>query len=285
MRVITLNVNGIRSAVRKGFFRWLARQRADVVCVQETKCQKEQLVAETAAPRGYMGCYQGADKKGYAGVAIYTRRRPDRVIAGLGWKEFDREGRYLEVRFGNLSVVSIYLPSGSSGPVRQAAKFDFLARLFPVLCKMRRSRREYILCGDWNIAHKPVDLKNWRSNQKNSGFLPEEREWLTRVFDEVGLVDAFRVVNQEAEQYTWWSNRGQAWAKNVGWRIDYQIVTPGLKDRVRSARIYKVERFSDHAPLSMDYAIAPDSSRRVVYRHTQIASPAPRISPARQEKR
>ncbi|MGQ0657232.1 MAG: exodeoxyribonuclease III [Chromatiales bacterium] len=255
MRVITLNVNGIRSAARKGFFQWLARQHADVVCLQETKAQEDQRTAAIAAPRGYVAYYHDAEKKGYAGVALYARRPPDKVIVGLGWEDFDREGRYLEARFAQLSVASIYLPSGSSGPIRQAAKFAFLHRLLPVLRKMRRSRRQYILCGDWNIAHNPIDLKNWRSNQKNSGFLPEEREWLTRVFDEVGFVDAFRAVNQEAEQYTWWSNRGQAWAKNVGWRIDYQIVTPGLKDRIRGTSIYKTERFSDHAPLTMDYAI------------------------------
>lgn len=253
MRIITINVNGIRSAARKGLFEWLPKQRADVVCLQETKAQESQLPPEIAAPRGLHAYYHDAQKKGYSGVALYSARKPDTVIAGLNWEDFDREGRYLEARFGRLSVVSLYLPSGSSGPQRQAAKFDFLDRFLPVLRKMRRSKREYILCGDWNIAHQNIDLKNWRSNQKNSGFLPEERQWLTRVFDELGFVDAFRVVNQEAEQYTWWSNRGQAWTKNVGWRIDYHVVTPGLKGAIRGASIYKAERFSDHAPLIMDY--------------------------------
>ncbi len=253
MRIVTINVNGIRSAARKGFFEWLPKQRADVVCLQETKAQESQLPPEIAAPRGFHAYYHDAQKKGYSGVALYSARKPDTVIAGLNWEDFDREGRYLEARFGRLSVVSLYLPSGSSGPERQAAKFDFLDRFLPVLRKMRRSKREYILCGDWNIAHRNIDLKNWRSNQKNSGFLPEERQWLTRVFDELGFVDAFRVVNQEPEQYTWWSNRGQAWTKNVGWRIDYQVVTPGLKGVIRGASIYKAERFSDHAPLTMDY--------------------------------
>jgi exodeoxyribonuclease-3 len=255
VRVITVNVNGLRSAARKGLFPWLAKQHADVVCLQETKIQVGQLTTEIAAPPGFHAYYHDAEKKGYAGVALYTRRKPDQVITGLGWKDFDREGRYIEARYGRLSVVSVYLPSGSSGPERQAAKFTFLDRFLPVLKKMRRRRREYILCGDWNIAHKPIDLKNWRANQKNSGFLPEERHWLTRVFDELGYIDAFRVVNQEPEQYTWWSNRGQAWAKNVGWRIDYHIVTPGLKDAIRAASIYKAERFSDHAPLTIDYDI------------------------------
>ncbi|MCG3145129.1 MAG: Exodeoxyribonuclease [Gammaproteobacteria bacterium] len=253
MRIITINVNGIRSAARKGFFQWLPKQRADVVCLQETKAQESQLPPEIAAPRGFHAYYHDAQKKGYSGVALYSVRRPDKVIAGLNWEDFDREGRYIEARFGRLSVVSVYLPSGSSGPDRQAAKFDFLDRFLPVLRKMRRSRREYVVCGDWNIAHQNIDLKNWRSNQKNSGFLPEERQWLTRVFDELGFVDAFRVVNQEPEQYTWWSNRGQAWTKNVGWRIDYHVVTPGLKGAIRDASIYKAERFSDHAPLAMDY--------------------------------
>ncbi|MCC6715538.1 MAG: exodeoxyribonuclease III [Gammaproteobacteria bacterium] len=253
MRIITINVNGIRSAARKGFFQWLPKQRADMVCLQETKAQESQLPPEIAAPRGFHAYYHDAQKKGYSGVALYSVRRPDKVIAGLNWEDFDREGRYIEARFGRLSVVSVYLPSGSSGPDRQAAKFDFLDRFLPVLRKMRRSRREYVVCGDWNIAHQNIDLKNWRSNQKNSGFLPEERQWLTRVFDELGFVDAFRVVNQEPEQYTWWSNRGQAWTKNVGWRIDYHVVTPGLKGAIRDASIYKAERFSDHAPLAMDY--------------------------------
>jgi exodeoxyribonuclease-3 len=253
MRIITINVNGVRSAARKGFFGWLPKQRADVVCLQETKAQESQLPPEIAVPRGFHAYYHDAQKKGYSGVALYAARKPDQVIAGLDWEDFDREGRYIEARFGNLSVVSLYLPSGSSGPERQAAKFDFLDRFLPVLKKMRRSKREYILCGDWNIAHQNIDLKNWRSNQKNSGFLPEERQWLTRVFDELGFVDAFRVVNKDAEQYTWWSNRGQAWTKNVGWRIDYHVVTPGLKNAIRAASIYKAERFSDHAPLTMDY--------------------------------
>lgn len=253
MRVITLNVNGIRSAARKGFFLWLKKQRADIVCLQEIKAQADQLTPEMRNPRGFQGYFHWAEKKGYSGVALYSRKPPDQIIQGLGWGDLDREGRYLEARYGNLSMVSIYLPSGSSGEERQRIKFAFMDRFLPVLRKMRRNGRSYILCGDWNIAHQNIDLKNWRGNQKNSGFLPEERAWLTLLFDEVGYVDAFRVVNQEAEQYTWWSNRGQAWAKNVGWRIDYQIVTPDLRHAIRSAAIYKDERFSDHAPLIMDY--------------------------------
>jgi exodeoxyribonuclease-3 len=256
MRVITLNVNGIRSAARKGLYRWLAAQKPDVVCLQEIKAHDADLDATMRAPRGLYGSFSHADKKGYAGVALYSRVRPEAVREGFGVKEFDDEGRYLEARFGNLSVISLYLPSGSSGPHRQASKFRFLEAFLPILRKLARSGREVILCGDWNIAHQEIDLKNWRANQKNSGFLPEERAWLTRVFDEAGFVDVFRRLNHKPEQYTWWSNRGQAWAKNVGWRIDYQVATPGIAARAVKASIFKRRRFSDHAPLTIDYDYA-----------------------------
>ena len=252
-RVISLNANGIRSAARKGFFDWMAAQDADVVCIQETKAQEHQLTDQCFAPAGYHCFYEDAVKKGYSGVAVYSRMKPDRVIRGFGVPEFDDEGRYLELRLGKLSVVSVYLPSGSSGDERQAAKFRFMEQFLPHLRKLRRRRSEYILCGDWNIAHKEIDLKNWRSNRKNSGFLPEERAWMDDLFGPERFVDAFRLVNPEPDQYTWWSNRGRAWEKNVGWRIDYHVVTPGLADRVRAADIYKDERFSDHAPLVLDY--------------------------------
>ena len=253
MRVISINVNGIRAAHRKNFFVWLQKQDADIVCVQETKAQVEQLTEEIIKPKGYYSYFNDALKKGYSGVAIYSRIEPDKIIDKIGWREADDEGRYLQANFGKLSIVSLYLPSGSSSEERQIVKFDFLDRFISVLKKMRRQKREYIICGDWNIAHKKIDIKNWKGNQKNSGFLPEERSWMDNLFNKLGMVDSFRVVNQEAEQYTWWSNRGQAWAKNVGWRIDYQIVTPGLKDKIRTASIYKDERFSDHAPLIIDY--------------------------------
>lgn len=253
MKIMTLNANGIRSAARKGFFEWMLAQRPDVVCLQETRAQEHQLPLEVQKLRGYYGYFHDAEKKGYSGVAIYCKREPERVQAGLGWPDMDAEGRFLQVDFGSLSVISLYLPSGSSSPERQAVKFDFLDRLLPVLKKLRRSRRDYIICGDWNIAHKAIDLRNWRGNQKNSGFLPEERVWMDEVLDKLGWVDAFRAVNQEPEQYTWWSNRGRAWEKNVGWRIDYQIVSSRLKDAVKSAAIYKEQRFSDHAPLTLTY--------------------------------
>jgi len=258
MRIITLNINGIRAGARKGFYTWLARQRADVVCLQETKAQFSQLENDSQYfPRSFHSYFHDAEKKGYSGVAVYSRHQPERVIHGLGWPDFDAEGRYLQLDFAGVSVVSLYLPSGSSSEQRQAAKFDFMERFTPVLKELRTHKREYILCGDWNIAHKQIDLKNWRGNQKNSGFLPEERAWMDWLFNEAGFVDAFRVVDPREEQYTWWSNRGEAWAKNVGWRIDYQIVTPALKDTVRKASIYKQQRFSDHAPLIMDYDLQP----------------------------
>jgi len=253
MRIVSLNLNGIRSAHAKGFHRWLDTQQADVVCLQETKARAADLTGAVAAPAGWHVYYHDAEKKGYSGVALYSRTAPARVTVGLGFDEFDREGRYVQADFGRLSLASIYFPSGSSSAERQQAKFRFLDLMLPWLRQRRRERREYILCGDWNIAHRAIDLKNWRSNQKNSGFLPEERAWLDCVFDEVGWVDAFRAVNQEAEQYTWWSNRGEAWAKNVGWRIDYQVASPGLRDRISRAAIYKDTRFSDHAPLIIDY--------------------------------
>jgi exodeoxyribonuclease-3 len=255
VRIITLNVNGIRSAERKGVFPWLIRQNADVICLQETRAQEHQLQHAGFELPGYHRHFFDAQKPGYAGVALYSRRKPDQVIRGFKVAEFDNEGRYLEARFGTLAVVSLYLPSGSSGEHRQASKFRFLDAFMPHLKKLKRSGRLYILCGDWNIAHKEIDLQNWRSNQKNSGFLPEERAWLDELFGKVGYVDAFREVDERPGQYTWWSNRGQAWAKNVGWRIDYQIVSPGLAGKARAAGIYRDERFSDHAPLTMDYAL------------------------------
>jgi len=257
VRVVTLNVNGIRSAARRGMFAWLARQNADLVCLQETRVQETDLEQRIRAPAGLHGTFSHAQKKGYAGVALYSRAKPDAVVAGFGRLEFDAEGRYLEGRFGRLSIVSFYLPSGSSGPHRQAAKFRFLEEFLPHLRTLRHCGREVILCGDLNIAHKEIDLRNWRSNQKNSGFLPEERAWLTTVFDELGFVDVFRRLNPKPEQYTWWSNRGQAWAKNVGWRLDYQIATPGVAGTAARESIYKRKRFSDHAPLSIDYDWAP----------------------------
>lgn len=253
MKIMTLNANGIRSAANKGFFGWMFTQSPDVLCLQETKAQEHQLPSEVLKLQGYYSYFHDAEKKGYSGVAIYCKREPERVQMGLGWPDMDAEGRFLQVDFPSLSVISLYLPSGSSSPERQAVKFDFMERFLPVLEKLNSARRDYIICGDWNIAHKAIDLKNWRGNQKNSGFLPEERAWMDEVLNKLGWVDAFRVVNQQPDQYTWWSNRGRAWEKNVGWRIDYHIITSSLKDTVLSAAIYKDQRFSDHAPLTLIY--------------------------------
>jgi exodeoxyribonuclease-3 len=259
VRIISINLNGIRSAFSKGLPDWLALQQADIVCLQELKAQAADMTQAMLCLHGYHGYFHYAEKKGYSGVGIYTKRKPDGVIEGLGIAEFDCEGRYIEVQFGNLSVVSLYLPSGSSGEERQAVKFKFMQDFMPHMQQLQASGREIVLCGDWNIAHKEIDLKNWRGNKKNSGFLPEERAWLTLLFDQVGFIDVFRKIHPELEAYTWWSNRGQAWAKNVGWRIDYHIATPGIASTAQSSDIYKDQRFSDHAPLTINYNYILDS--------------------------
>ena len=256
MKIISLNLNGIRSAKNKGVYAWLKKQDADLVCLQEIKAQAADMHDDMLALEGYYSYFHYADKKGYSGVGIYSKQKADAVIEGLGIADIDSEGRYLEVRLGNLSVVSLYLPSGSSGEERQAFKFSMMARFMLQLKALKASGREVIICGDWNIAHQEADLKNWKGNRKNSGFLPEERAWLTALFSEVGWVDVYRHLypNATEEGYTWWSNRGQAWANNVGWRIDYQIATPAIAAKAISASIYKDERFSDHAPLIVNYA-------------------------------
>ncbi len=255
MRIITLNLNGIRSATKKGFYPWLQNMQPDVICLQELKAQADNLTEEMQAPEGYYGNFHYAEKKGYSGVGIYSKQKPDEVIEGLGLEDIDAEGRYLECRFGNLCVISLYLPSGSSGEVRQTFKFNVMARFMLHLEQLIKSGYEVIICGDWNIAHQEIDLKNFKGNKKNSGFLPEERAWMTDLFERVGWVDVYRQLHPETtgDAYTWWSNRGQAWAKNVGWRIDYQIATPGISKKAIEASIYKDERFSDHAPLIIDY--------------------------------
>ena len=256
LRIISLNLNGIRSAWSKNVLPWAAAQQADIVCLQELKAQLPDLTPEMCAPNGMHAYYHCAEKKGYSGVGIWSRNKPDRVIEGFDGGEFDAEGRYIRADFGNLSVISLYLPSGSSSPERQEAKFRFLDVFYPHLAALRAEGREIVLCGDWNIAHQEIDLKNWKSNKKNSGFLPEEREWLSSVLNQQGWVDVYRnrYPGVGAEAYTWWSNRGQAWANNVGWRIDYQIATPGIAETAQHGAVYKAERFSDHAPLTIDYA-------------------------------
>lgn len=256
--LVSLNLNGIRSATSKGLEAWLEQTRPDCICVQEVKAQAPDVAGRFEALAGLRGHFHFAEKKGYSGVAVYTRHEPSDVRIGYGSTEFDVEGRYVELRFDTpqrkLSLISCYFPSGSSGEERQQAKFRFLDEMYPHLQALK-GEREFILCGDVNIAHKEMDLKNWKGNLKNSGFLPEERAWMTRLLDEGGLVDVYRQLQPEATDaaYTWWSNRGQAYAKNVGWRIDYHLATPALAERARSESIYKGEKFSDHAPLTVHY--------------------------------
>ncbi|BEV72413.1 exodeoxyribonuclease III [Paludibacterium sp. THUN1379] len=253
LRIVSANLNGIRSADKKGFFTWLAGSDADIVCVQELKAQQADLAPHMLAPPGYQGFFHPAEKKGYSGVGLYARRAPDRVQIGLGIEDIDAEGRYLRADFGKLSVVSLYLPSGSSSEERQQVKFAFMARFLPVLESLRAEGRDLVICGDWNIAHNEIDLKNWKGNLKNSGFLPEERAWMSDLLARVGWVDTWRTLYPEVPGYTWWSNRGQAYAKDVGWRIDYQLATPEIGALARQASVYKDEKFSDHAPLIVDY--------------------------------
>lgn len=252
-RVIQTNLNGVRSAVKKGWLDWLAVQNADVVCVQELKAHESQLDDAMRAPAGMTGHFHCAERPGYSGVGIYTRHTPDRIVAGLGIADIDAEGRYLQADFGDLSVVSLYMPSGTSSPERLQVKFDFMARFIPRLTDLARGGRHVVICADWNVAHKQIDLKNWRSNQKNSGFLPEERAWLDGVIDTLGFVDVFRLLDPRPERYTWWSNRGRAWDNNVGWRLDYQLATPAFAKLARATDIHLTPRFSDHAPVTIDY--------------------------------
>ena len=271
MKVISLNLNGIRAAGRKGLYDWLPTVDADIICLQELKAQPDQIEGQPYHPEGYHTYFHAAQKKGYSGVGIYCKQKPDNVQMGMGkgFEDVDFEGRYIQADFGDLSVISLYMPSGSSKEERQAFKIDMMKRFEPELQRMVDSGRQWIICGDWNIAHKKADIKNWRGNQKNSGFLPEERQWMDWLFGETesetdiaprgnaGFVDAFREIDKQEEQFTWWSNRGQAWANNTGWRIDYQVITENLRDKIvpNSASIYKDERFSDHAPLIIEYDI------------------------------
>ena len=261
LKVVSANLNGIRSASNKGFFEWLNQQHATVVGVQEVKAQNEHIDGIFCSAGDLQGHFHCAQKKGYSGVGLYTREKPTAIVTGLGIAEFDDEGRWIEARYDRpdrkLSVISCYFPSGSSGEARQQVKFKFLSAIYPHLVALK-AEREFILVGDVNIAHTEADLKNWKGNRKNSGFLPEERAWLTQLFDEAGLVDVYRQLHPDTtdECYTWWSNRGQAYAKNVGWRIDYHIATPGVASTALRASIFKTQKFSDHAPLTIDYELS-----------------------------
>ena len=257
-KLTSLNLNGIRSATSKGLEAWLDQHRPDCICVQEIKAQADDIKGRFETLAGMRGHFQFAQKRGYSGAGIYTRHEPSDVIIGYGSSEFDAEGRYVELRFDTphtkLSIISTYFPSGSSGDERQQAKFRFLAEFFPHLNALK-SQREYVLCGDVNIAHQEIDLKNWKSNQKNSGFTPEERAWMTQLLNQGGLVDVYRQLQPTATDtaYTWWSARGQAYANNVGWRLDYHLATPNVAQFARREAIYKAQKFSDHAPITIEY--------------------------------
>ena len=253
MRIITLNANGLRAAHAKGFTAWMRKQKPDVVCLQEIKAQEADLPRELLAPRGLHAFFHPAEKRGYSGVAIYAKREPGNVVIGLGIKDIDAQGRFLQADFGNLSVVSLYMPSGTMGEEAQARKYKFMERFLPRLEAMRACGREFVICGDWNIAHREIDVKNWKTNQKTTGFLPRERDWLTGIFERHGFVDVFRQLDPNPDRFTWWVQWANARARNIGWRIDYQIATPGIAKLARATSIYTQEIFSDHAPLTVDY--------------------------------
>jgi len=262
-KLTSLNLNGIRSATSKGVEAWIDQNRPDCICVQELKAQSADMQGRFEELAGLKGHFHFAQKKGYSGVGVYSRHEPSDVLIGYGSEEFDAEGRYVELRFDTparkLSIISAYFPSGSSGEERQQAKFRFLDEFHPHLMQLK-AERDFILCGDINIAHQQIDLKNWRSNQKNSGFLPEERAWMTKLLKDDadgGLVDIYRRLHPDTTDscYTWWSNRGQAYANNVGWRLDYHLASPAMAEAARTASIYKDVKFSDHAPLTIGYAL------------------------------
>lgn len=259
-KLTSLNLNGIRSAASKGVEAWVAQHSPDCICVQEVKAQADDVRGKHDVLAGLKGHFHFARKKGYSGVGAFSRHEPSDVVTGFGCEEFDAEGRYVELRFDTpqrkLSIISCYFPSGSSGEERQQAKFRFLDVLDPHLAALKQGR-EFVLCGDVNIAHNEKDLKNWKGNRKNSGFLPEERAWMTKLLSETGLVDVYRHLQPDTTEacYTWWSNRGQAWAKNVGWRLDYHLATPGIAGLARRESIFKDQRFSDHAPITVEYEL------------------------------
>jgi exodeoxyribonuclease-3 len=255
MKILTLNVCGIRASQKKGLFRWLSKQKVDFICLQEVRATNEQISFSEFDLKGYKRYMSEAKKKGYSGVCIYCKEKPMNVSKSFSSKIFEKEGRFIELKFKKLTIVSVYFPSGSSGEHRQLLKYKFMSKFESYLKKIKSSKQATIICGDWNIAHKEIDIRNWKSNQKNSGFLPEERQWLDKIINKHGFVDTFRLINKLPDNYTWWSNRGRAWDNNVGWRIDYQMLSPGNNIKTIDAKIYKKERFSDHSPLIMSYTL------------------------------
>lgn len=253
LRVVSFNANGIRSATEKGFWEWFDAQNADALCVQELKAQESDLTDAIAKRPGFRAWFHCAQKRGYSGCGLWLRQAPEHVQIGFGNAEFDAEGRYVRADFARLSIVSVYFPSGTSGDDRQEAKYRFLDAILEHLEALKCSGREILVCGDFNIAHKEIDIKNWKGNLTHTGFLPEERAWVSRCLDEYGWHDVFRELDPRPDQYTWWSQRGQARAKNVGWRIDYQWATENLAKSASATGIYPTPKFSDHAPLVVDY--------------------------------
>ena len=256
MKIITLNLNGIRAASRKGFFEWLQKEQPDYICLQELKAHEIDLTSEMMNPKGYFGYFSFAQKKGYSGVGIYSKTKPEKVISNSGIKLLDDEGRFIQVSTKTLDLISLYLPSGSSGDERQQYKFKVMEHFYKFLSAKIKTEKAVLICGDFNIAHHEIDLKNYKGNRKNSGFLPEEREWMTNILSKLGWVDVYRSLYPEIgdDGYTWWSNRGQAWAKNVGWRIDYHLANLKFYEKATRGNVFKAERFSDHAPLIIDYS-------------------------------
>lgn len=256
MKIITLNLNGIRAASRKGFFEWLQKEQPDFICLQELKAHEIDLTSEMMNPKGYFGYFSFAQKKGYSGVGIYSKTKPEKVISNSGIKRLDDEGRFIQFSTKTLDLISLYLPSGSSGDERQQYKFKVMEHFYKFLSAKIKTEKAVLICGDFNIAHHEIDLKNYKGNRKNSGFLPEEREWMTNILSKLGWVDVYRSLYPEKadEGYTWWSNRGQAWAKNVGWRIDYHLANLKFYEKATRGNVFKAERFSDHAPLIIDYS-------------------------------
>lgn len=250
MRIISYNVNGIRAALNKDFAVWLQNESPDIIGLQETKAQPEQIDTALFEHLGYYSNVHSAVKKGYSGVAILSKQKPDKVVLGMGIEKYDSEGRVIRADFGDLSVICVYIPSGTTGGPRQDYKMEFLADFNLFIQNLRKERPKLVICGDYNICHKPMDINHPERHKKSSGFLPEEREWLDQ-FIESGMVDTFREYNSEPNEYSWWSYRANSRSKNLGWRIDYHLVTKDLLPQLKSAAILQDVEHSDHCPVEV----------------------------------